>query len=127
MPIVVPCRYCLEDGCGMWVDRCTKGTVIDLLRSVLEKKQSDPYFVRAEELEKLLTEELWGYLNKATEWAHVADYTVTDGWSCIRSTRAALREGRLFLALTRWDDLLQKPELVYDTPANIEQIESLWL
>jgi hypothetical protein len=49
--------------------------------------------------------ELRGHLERAHEWANEDDQAPPGEWSCITSTLAAVNEGRVGLALTRWDDL----------------------
>ena len=64
--------------------------------------------------DKAILEELRGHLLNWSDWADPADGVLdTNGFSCIRSTMDAVTEGRVGLALTRWDDLFSrdKPEL----------------
>jgi len=57
--------------------------------------------------------ELRGHLERAHEWANEDDQAPPGQWSCITSTLAAVNEGRVGLALERWNDLSSrdKPEL----------------
>lgn len=61
----------------------------------------------ASERDARILAELRGHLYRAEEWAHPFNTKKDDkGWSCIGSTLAATEEGRVGLALTRWDDLM---------------------
>jgi hypothetical protein len=58
------------------------------------------------ELDRGILDELRGHLERADKWANQGDIGEDEhGWSCIKSTLAAVEEGNIGLALTRWDDL----------------------
>ena len=67
----------------------------------------------AEARDTKILAELRGHLKRATEWANEHDQAPPGQWSCVTSTLAAVDEGRVGLALERWNDLSSrdKPEL----------------
>ena len=57
--------------------------------------------------EERILNELRSHLLRASEWAAESDIgeDPKTGWSCVKSTMAAVDDGNVGLALTRWDDL----------------------
>ena len=61
--------------------------------------------------------ELRGHLLRAAEWANVNGLAPPGEWSCISSTLAAVEQGNVGLALTRWGDLSYSPNMPLLSPA----------
>lgn len=78
-------------------------------------------------MKNLILQELQQHLDNANAWALPQDiHQDNNGFSLLGSIQAAINEGRVGLALDRWDDLqAHKPQLSQRTLQAIESLPQL--